>query len=197
MTGRRGATLGQIAVLIGLCAVPARGELSPTPQILYTLTSIDTAPTKEELESVLGNPTPPEALTALVQYANGTNIDFGMRLRAIRAIPHFCAGQLDECRSAIIAALGGTATTPGQQILRQRAAIEALGAARTGNPEDVALLVGFLKDGSRDIRVAAVRALRDLCDPAAIGPLELHRDEVKQVQMAITEALTVLQQCGP
>lgn len=200
MTPRAGATLGQIAVLVGLCALPARGEVALTPQILYALTSIDTIPTKKDLESVLGNPTPPQALTTLGAYANGPNIDFGMRIRAIRAIPHFCSGQLEECRSAIVAALADPAGTPGQRILQRRAAIEALGAARTGSVNDVPLLVGFLGDGSRDIRVAAVRALRDLCDPAAIEPLEQRKvipTEVAQVKKAIDEALAVLEQCGP
>lgn len=202
MTARAGASLGPIAVLAGLCALPARGEIAPAtpPQILHTFTSIDTVPTKQDLESVLGNPTPPQALTALGAYASGPGIDFGMRLRAIRAIPHFCPGQLEECRNAIVAVLSDDTGTSGLQILRRRAAIEALGAARTGHPDDVPLLVGLLGNDSRDIRVAAVRALRDLCDPAAIGPLQLRRvipTEVDQVKKAIDEALAVLPQCGP
>ncbi len=198
MNARLAGTLGQLGLVAALAALPAHGEGALSPQILYTLTSIDTAPTKQDLESVLASPD--NELSLLRQYSLGTGFDFGMRLRAIRAIPHFCPGQMAECRNAILAVLDDSAGTPGQQILRKRAAIEALGAARTGDDEDVPLLVGYLADGSRDLRVAAVRALRDLCNPAAIGPLRQRRlvpAEVDQVKLAIDEALAVLAQCGP
>ena len=198
MTARRAGTLGWLGVVAALSALPAHGE-GPLPrEILYTLTSIDTVPTKQDLQTVLASPD--NELTLLRQYSLGTSFDFGMRLRAIRAMPHFCTGQMTECRSALLAALDDPAGTPGQQILRKRAAIEALGAARSGDPGDVPLLVGYLAHESRDLRVAAVRALRDLCDPAAIGPLQQRRllpTEVAQVKQAIDEALGVIAQCGP
>jgi len=192
-----------IALLLGLCALPARGQqIALAPQILYALTSIDTAPTKQDLEVVLASPD--NELSLLRQYALGSSFDFGMRLRAIRAIPHFCPQQPVECRGAILAVLDdidSATSSPGQKILRRRAAIEALGAARTGDPADRVRLASFLDDASRDIRVAAVRALRDLCDPAAMQPLLDHArgwpHEVDQVKLAITEALSVLSQCGP
>jgi hypothetical protein len=198
MTTRLAGTLGWLGVVAALSALPAHGEGALSPQILYTLTSSDTVPTKQDLQSVLASPD--NELTLLRQYSLGTSFDFGMRLRAIRAMPHFCTGQMAECRSAILAALDEHAGTPGQQILRKRAAIEALGAARTGDAEDGPLLVGYLAHDSRDLRVAAVRALRDLCDPAAIGPLQQRRllpTEVGQVKQAIDEALGALAQCGP
>jgi HEAT repeat protein len=125
-----------------------------------------------------------------------------MRLRAIRAIPHFCAGQVAACRAAILDALADEGGD-GQKILRRRAALEALAAARTGDPADVGILTGFLGDDSRDLRVAAARALRDLCDPAALGALEARLQEeeqpggVGQVRKALREAIQVVQQCGP
>jgi HEAT repeat protein len=199
----RAGQLGGIAVLLALCALPARGEDNAlAPQILYALTSIDTAPTRQDLVSILGSPT--NELTMLRGYALGPTFDFGMRLRAIRAIPQFCPQQPVECHDAIVAVLDdidGAGGSSGQKILRRRAAIEALGAARTGDPGDLTRLVAFLNDGSRDIRVAAVRALRDLCDPAAMQPLRDHARlwplEVEQVKLAITDALSVLSQCGP
>lgn len=206
--------LGAVAVLVGLCALPARGAQPLLPsQILYALTSIDTAPTRQDLEVILASPT--NEISMLQQYALGSSFDFGMRLRAIRAMPQFCPQQLSECRAAILSVLDDIDTaggSPGQKILRRRAAIEALGAARTGNPAsticpcssvpaDRDRLAAFLNDGSRDIRVAAARALRDLCDPAAMQDLQNHArtwpQEVEQVTQAIHEALSVLSQCGP
>jgi HEAT repeats len=207
MRSRVRGTLGSIAVLVGLSTLPARGhDAGVAPEVLYALTSIDTVFTKQDLQTVLANPM--NEVATLRQLATG-NYDFGLRLRAIRAIPHFCAEQPVACRDAIIAVLdyvdADDARLPGQKILRLRAAIEALGAARTGDPDDVTRLVAFLSDGSRDLRVAAVRALRDLCDPAAMEPLQRRRrdaygqevERVKQVQLAIDEALTALAQCGP
>ena len=194
-------SLGGIAALLLLCALPARGQsVALAPQILYALTSIDALPSKADLEAVLANP--PNELAMLRGYATGSGYDFGVRLRAIRAIPHFCADRPAECHAAILAVLDGVDASDGsagQKLLRRRAAIEALGAARAGDPGDVARLVGFLGDGSRDLRVAAARALRDLCDPAAIAPLRQRRDveQVAQVRHALDEALAVLAECGP
>jgi HEAT repeat protein len=165
------STLGGVAVLVALCALPAHGQQPTlTPKILYGLTSIDTVTTKQDLQSILESPA--NELSLLRQYALGTSVDFGVRLRATRALSHFCTVPA-ECRAAIIDVLDDIDHSPDSpgKILRRRAAIEALGAARTGNPEDVSLLLGFVDDPSRDIRVAAVRALRDLCNPAAIQPL--------------------------
>jgi hypothetical protein len=200
MTPRAG-TFGGVAVLVALCALPARSQsIAIEPQILYALTTIDALPSKQDLESVLASPD--NELSLLRQYAIGSGYDFGMRLRAIRAIPHFCGQQPLACHDAILAVLADidTATgSPGQKLLRRRAAIEALGAARTGDAGDVPLLAGFLGDGSRDIRVAAARALRDLGDPAAKDALCQRRnvEPIAQVLYAIDEAMDVLGQCGP
>jgi HEAT repeat protein len=122
-----------------------------------------------------------------------------MRLRAIRSLPHFCPGKMDVCRTAILAVLDDETGDGGQKILRRRAAIEALAAARTGLPEDVDRLVGFLSDESRDLRVAAARALRDLCEPAGRIALtqRLLEESVGQVKKAIEDALLAFEQCGP
>ncbi len=83
-----------------------------------------------------------------------------------------------------------------------RAAIEALGAAGLGNqggdPNDVAVLVPFLDNTSRDIRAATARALSDLCDTQAIVPLRTRYlgETVPQVRLAISAALRDLAQCS-
>jgi HEAT repeat protein len=200
---RTGSMLG-LAAAAGLCALPAHGDGGPSLDIIHMLTPIDSVPTKEALTSVLQSPN--NEVTVLRDFALDRTLDFGMRLRAVRALPHFCPDpptpQPTACHQAILAVLNSIDTgtdSPGQKILRRRAAIEALGAARSGLPEDVTLLADFLDDSSRDIRVAAARALRDICDPAAIEPLRRQRDaqnEVPQVVHAIEEALAALQQCG-
>lgn len=193
-----------LIVVASLCTLPAHGDGdagSPSLDVIHALTPIDSVPTKEALTSVLQSPD--NELALLAGYAVDPELDFGMRLRAVRALPHFCPEQPAACRLAIRAVfthIDSSADAPGQKILRRRAAIEALGAARSGNPEDVVFLADFLDDPSRDLRVAAARALRDLCDPAAIDPLQRQLaapNEVAQVIHAVEEALAALQQCGP
>lgn len=204
----RAGTLGGVAVLVALCALPARSQsIAIEPQILYALTTIDALPSKQDLEVVLASPD--NELSLLREYAVESEFDFGMQLRAIAAIPHFCGPQSVECHNAIMTVLAdidAAPGAPGQRLLRRRAAIEAFGAVIeelgpqwSGHAADLALLAGFLGDGSRDIRVAAARALRDLCDPAAKTALEQRKfvEQVAQVRYAIDEALAVLEQCGP
>lgn len=189
------------AILLAMCVLPAQGGEGPSLDIVHKMTPIDTVPTKEVLRSVLQSPS--NELAVLQGYALAPQLDFGVRLRAVRALPHFCSEQPIACRAAILGVLTDVdlalADPPGQKLLRRRAAIEALGAAHTGRPEDTALLADFLDDPSRDIRVAAARALRDLCDRAALEPLRRQRDttgEVPQVVHAIDEAIAAIQQCG-
>jgi HEAT repeat protein len=79
-----------------------------------------------------------------------------------------------------------------------RAAVEALGIARTGNPDDVPRLVPYLDHPSRDIRAATARALRDMCNTGAIVPLRTRyqNEQVDQVRLAISTALRDLGQCS-
>lgn len=195
-----------IALVLAICALPAHGnggETAPPPEILHMLTPIDCTPTPQELTARLG-PLPGDALGRLRGYALDPESDFGVRLRATRAIPHFCRSHPQECHSAlfdIFDQIEQSNDSPGKKILRYRAAIEALGAARTGEPgEPDALpkLLPFLSHPSRDLRVSAVRALRDLCHQGAVDPLRarLEVELVLQVQYAISAALEVLDNCS-
>jgi hypothetical protein len=61
------------------------------------------------------------------------------------------------------------------------------------------ILTGFLGNPSRDLRVAAVRSLRDICDPVALEALRRQRDvpsELPQVVRAIEEAIEAIEQCA-
>jgi len=194
------STLARTVLVASLCALPARGsETAPPLQVVHTMTSIDSVPTKQELTSLLGAD---NELMMLRSYALDPNVDFGMRLRAVRAMAHFCPEQPQQCHTAIwdvFQDIDAASDPPGWKILRQRAAIEALGVARSGLPQDLQLLLGFLNHSSRDLRVASVRAMRDLCDPAALPDLKRRFavDESQQVRLAIAQTVEVLEQCGP
>ncbi|MBA3817864.1 MAG: HEAT repeat domain-containing protein [Deltaproteobacteria bacterium] len=193
--------LGAIAV-VALCALPAAHGDQPialTPNVIHALTPIDSIPTKDELQTVL----PVDTVSRLAQIALDGTVDFGVRLRAIRALPQFCP--VGSCartipHDTVRALIEGSdpAEHSGQPVLLLRAAIEALGAARSGDPNDVAVLVPFLDNTSRDIRAASARALRDLCNSQAIVPLRTRYlgETVPQVRLAISAALRDLAQCS-
>ena len=187
-------------LLIVVCALPAHGDhVSVSPQVAYTLTRIESLPTKDDLLRVFSDPVP-----QLRDIALNAAADFGVRLGAIRALPLFCP-IATPCGStpahlAILDVLASIdrSQREGTSVLALRAAIEALGIARSGNPGDVDTIVPLLAHGSRDVRAAAAHALRDLCDTRAIVPLRarLQVEQVAQVRLAISAALRDLDQCS-
>lgn len=191
-----------LLVAAALCALPAHGH-NPnelTIAMIHAMTPIDSMLTKQELEVVFADG---DALSGLTALATDPAVDFGVQLRAIRALPQFCAPACaaSSAHGTIVSIIQAIdpASPGGPPILRLRAAIEALGVARSGDPADVALLVPFLDNASRDIRAAAARGLRDLCDPQAIVPLRarLNIETVAQVEVAIEAALRDLGPCSP
>lgn len=187
------------ALLVVAFALPARGEQVPVTSVLHGLTPIDTVPTKDEITRLL----PTNTVSQLADLAVNAG-DFGVRLRAIRALPQFCpttcAGSTPH--ATLVSLLANTPNDgTGKAILLQRATIEALGIAKSGDPNDVARIVPYLDNASRDIRAAAAFALRDLCDPTAVGPLrnrynvEMGPTGVSQVRLAISAALRDLDTC--
>lgn len=191
-----------IVVGLALCTLPARGAQEVlAPSVQYALTPIDSLPTRQELETVFANQDP---VLRLSQIAQDPTADFGVRLRAIRALPQFCP--LTSCNNTmlhdtLVALIGSVAPGDrgGQTLLMLRAAVEALGVAKSGDPNDVSLLVPLLDNPSRDIRAATARAMRDLCDGAAIPPLRARyqNEPLEQVRLAISAALRDLGQCSP
>ncbi|MBS1122286.1 MAG: hypothetical protein H6Q90_4514 [Deltaproteobacteria bacterium] len=188
-----------VALVGGMFVVPAQGEVpQPSELEIQTLTPIDSLPTKEELVT---NVTGPDQVGRLEELALNPTVDFGIQLRAIRAIPHFCGTPCSgSARTALLNLLSRISPTDhsGQTILRLRAVIEALGIARSGDPADVDLLVPYLDNASRDIRAAAARGLRDMCQSTAIVPLRARyqHEQVDQVRLAISAALRDLDQCS-
>lgn len=203
-----------IVFALGLCVLPAaHGELilPLAPEIEHALTPIDSIPTKQELEGSAVFGSSEGALAGLVEIVeNREDFDFGVRLRAIRALPQYCPAGACAGTPAHVALDTLIRTldpedlpTLGHFILELRAAIEALGAANSGDPDDVLLLLPFLSNQSRDIRAATAHALGDICDPVAEVPLRARRQVeegpsgVPHVLDAIEDALRDLDQCSP
>jgi HEAT repeat protein len=193
-----------IILVVLLCALPALSEETQlSSDILHTMTPIDTVPTKADISNIF----PQNTATQLAGIAQDGNVDFGVRLRAIRALPQFCptpcAGAIPH--QTLVSLL--SAVTPSEQqgssILLTRAIIEALGVAKSGDSADVSRLTPFLDNSSRDIRAAAAFALRDLCNQAAVTPLrnrynvEMGPNGIPQVRLAISDALRDLGTCTP
>jgi len=198
--------VSSIILVVSLAVVPTLGAdtivLSTNEQ--HTLTTFDTIPSKDEITSVTG----PDPVARLRDLALSSSTDFGVRLRAIRALPQFCSSipsckeQLDHpARLAVRDVIGTIAfdDRSGQAILELRAAIEALGVIKSAQQTDVDLLLPFLEHESRDIRVATARALRDLCLDTASQPLRTRYDQepVASVRLAISNALGDLDTCSP
>lgn len=197
------AVCDRAAIAIAIVAVLAAASFAVPlgPQVTLALTQIDVIATKPQLENAIAGP---DALDHLIALAEDPAADFGVRLRAIAALPLFCPAP-GSCGGTpahvALRTMLSTSDSPepkGQAILRRRAAIYALGRARTGAPEDVALLITFLDDASRDVRAATAHALRDLCNTLALPALRARyaSEQTLQVRIAISDALRVLDQCG-
>ena len=190
-----------ITVLVGLGALSAHGDsIQLTPNVMNAMTPIDSVPTKDELVRIF----PQNTATQLAAIAQDTNVDFGVRLRAIRALPQFC---LPSCggtppHASLHALLASVppAEQVGTSILLLRATIEAIGIAKHTN--DWSTLIPFLGSPSRDIRATTAFALRDLCNQQAVTPLRLRYDAemkpggIPQVRLAISAALRDLETCS-
>lgn len=130
------ARLAVFAVL--LCALPASGDgVQLSDDQVDALTQIDTAPTRAQIDLGFGA----SGLASLVAIAKDAGKGLDLQLRAIRALPQYCAtpicsGEPHDSLSGIIN--GYLAALPGalspRDMLRLRAAIEALGATRWGSP---------------------------------------------------------------
>jgi HEAT repeat protein len=182
-----------------LCALPAAGALPDVPaEVVDALTQIDTAPSTDTLNGMF--PTPQAALDNLRRIALDAT-EFGVQLRAIRALPAYCPSPCTDSpvRDTLLLLIANdsrTMHTP-QDILRLRAAVEALGATHSRLAGDVTLLKPLLDDVSRDVRATAVRALRNICNQDAITPLSTHyqSEKTEQVKHEIYDALRDLLQC--
>lgn len=202
-----------------LCAVPASGgDIEPTPAQVDALTVVDAPPSQAVIDRAFASgPGPTPGLDAVLALAGDSTQDLGLQIRALRALPQYClpagcAGTaVHDALARIVddyrAQLSAGALSP-QDLLRLRAAMEALGATRSGLQTDVTLLIAapLLHHPSRDVQVTAVRALRNVCSPdlcsqdaclkdaTAVRALRTGADT--QVEAAINRALVDLARCA-
>jgi len=196
-----------------LCTLPASGDIvQPSEAQIDALTTIDTVPTRAQIDFTFGAA---DGLSALISIAKDATQRFDLQLRAIRTLPQYCtaagcAGQAHDALSSIINVY--EAVLPGplapRDMLRLRAAIEALGATNSGLASDVHLLAvtPLLRHPNRDVQVTTVHALRDLCstgqcdrttcieNAAAVRALRSSTGDT-QLDAAINSALQDLAQC--
>jgi HEAT repeat protein len=194
-------TRGLPACAVFLCALPAAGDNAVlTPPVISALLSIDDVPSKAGLDNAFGAAT---AADDLQNVAGDHTVDLGIELRAIRALPAYCptpCGLGATAHDGLIALIDGFAAaqdTP-QDLLRLRAAVEALGATRSKLATDVDELVPLFDHASRDVRATVARALGSLGTSAACAPLKAQglNEPSPQVQNAINTAIQALGRCG-
>lgn len=186
---------------LAICTLPADGNQADPAALEGPLLQFDSIPSKQAIVSALGAEDPIPILAAI---ARDPAKDFGIRLRALRVLPLFCTATCipsDPAHDAVAAVLADARTLPanGQDILWQRAAVEALGVTASRALDDVTAVQPFLDHPSRDVRAAAARALQTLCNSQANGALRERQqvETVGQVRLAITSALRDLAQCSP
>jgi hypothetical protein len=188
-------------VLVAAIAAIASGTtMALSSQVQNTLTTIDSVPTRQQLDSAFDNQ-PQVALQNLSSIAADKDADVGIRLRAIHALAKYCAGvpctPTDVAHQSLTTLISQTQNqTVGSPVLLLRAAVETLGMMRVGG--DVTVLVPLLQHATRDIRASTAKALQDLCNTGAIPPLRVQyaRETTEQVKLAISEALRILGQCS-
>jgi hypothetical protein len=190
-----------LAAAVLLCALPASGQQAPLSRdVIEALTPMDSVRSPAELDRMLTMP-----LDQLRAIALDPSVDVGVSLRAIRALPLYCPAAPDSCAAepvhdtllTVLDSYQGLPATPVNQI-RVRAAIEALGATRSGLATDVARLLPLLDNGNRDLRVAVIHAMRSLCNTDAIAPLTARYlvEPLAQIKLIVYDALRDLHQCN-
>jgi hypothetical protein len=195
-----------------LCALPVSGDQAQlTPAVHDVLTPLDLLPSKSDVDSAFMSA---PALDNLVVIARDPTMDLGVQIRAIRTLPLYCpdaasCGTGSLIHDTLIAIISDYATVMSaippavllpQDLLRLRAAVEALGATQSALASDAELLAlpSLLDHPSRDVRVTVVRALRSLGSCAAVMPLKRRflAERIAQVKVAIVAALqTFSPQC--
>ena len=208
-----------LAMAALLCAVPATGSgVDPTPAQVDALTVVDAPPSRAVVDLAFSSgPGPTPGLDALLALAGDSTQDLGLQIRAMRALPQYClptgcarsavhdtlAAIVDRYRTQLEAA-----ALPPKDMLRLRAAMEALGATRSGLLTDVELLTApaLLHHPSRDVQVTTVHALRSVCSPeqcpqnacvqAANAVRSIRTGADTQVDAAVNRALADLAQCA-
>jgi hypothetical protein len=199
---------GLIPCAVLLCALPADGgNAMLSASMVNVLTPIDAIPSQAALYKAFG-PSPLLAGNPLLAIAQDDTIDLAIALHAIRALPAYCSSAQtcgsddpdDLVHKTLLSRIARYQASPqtSEDLLRLRAAVEALGATRSGRIEDVDALLPLLGNASRDVRATVVRALGSICNTTATNQLNVHLlgEQTLQVKLAITAALQDLSQCA-
>ncbi|MCX5747250.1 MAG: HEAT repeat domain-containing protein [Proteobacteria bacterium] len=220
------ARASSIAIALLALAVTARGDtaaphtLPLDPLEVEALTPIDTVPDSAHLDAVFTQPV--DVVLSEIALSVDLSVDLGVQLRAIRTLAGYCPRSpsppdppppcgigtiTHDTLTTLIDAYAGIAVPTPRDVLKLRAAIEALGisARSAGLDDDVTRLGQFLDHPSRDLRAATAHALGTLCNTRAIPLLrvqlqfESNASGKPQVRLAISAALRDLGngQCTP
>lgn len=188
MTGARLIPAGICALALAIGSAHARGPVPavlPDADVADILTGVDFVPGKPALDDVLDDPNPD-----LIALAADTEMDPGLRMRAVRALALYPGLETRTVLLAIIADNEDAAS--GTETLLVRAAMYALatidGAAAVGP------LAPLLDHPSLDVRADAAHALGLTGSPAADPFLRERRniETSEQARWAIEEALRTL-----
>lgn len=180
---------------LGLWIASARGDhrsIAPLDREVGDLLSgVDYVPGRAELDYALGD----GAGARLIAIAHGADPELtspGQRLRAYRALALYPDASTRRALGQTLASYGGIAT--GVATLYLRAAMASLVAV--AGPEAVEPIVPLLQHPSLDVRADAARALGQSGSALAIDALSRQQlvEDSLQVQLAITEALRILQE---
>jgi HEAT repeat protein len=189
---------GALSIGFSLTSHGAEPTIGPPPlsdEATYALTAIDGVPSAAILETLI--PDPVVTLLAVAGGEQGKPVDAPteLRLRAIRALSLFPATPETRTRLRLLLT-SNLAGATGANILLAQAALESLGriTSPTDNVEVVAVS-DSLSHASRDIRVAAARALRQIgSSQYALDALRARErsEEVDAVKYAIYEAIQAM-----
>ena len=180
---------------LGLWIAGARGggpTITPADRAIGDLLSgVDYVPSRAELDAVLGA----DAETRLIAIAHGADPDLGspgQRIRAYRALALYPTEPTRRALGQTLASYAGVRS--GVATLYLRAAMASLVAAAGQGAIDP--IVPLLGHSSQDVRAEAARALGLTRSALAIEPLSRQQlvEASPQVQLAITEALRLLQE---
>ncbi len=198
-----------IALVLVAATLRADAPMGPGPDQIAALTPLDALPSPTALDIVFDNKTV-ENLQSIALSTDMT-LDFGVQLRAIRALPDYCPALPAPCgvdptqmtpppdtvvHSTLLALLDGfnaIEVPMPRDLLRLRAAIEALGISGVSSAltYDEKKLEGFLNNTSRDVRATTAKALGTLsiCTAKTALQTRFAAEQSAQVRLAISAAL--------
>jgi HEAT repeat protein len=179
-----------IAIAVGLC-VSGLVAATPSPELVELLGGIDFVPTQDDIDPFV------DGVVDIVDIVTDNDEDDGLRIRAVRALGTYDTDPDRQIAGPALATVitqhGGGGNSTGVDTVYVRAAMEAL--ALVEGPNGIAVIESQLIHTSRDVRAAAAEALQLAGSQGACNALReanLVKDEVEQVELALSEAIREL-----